>query len=137
MRLWNIGGEDKQNAEILSAMRNFFGSEWTEVRSGYRLKDKLFLEWGEKFEWPDENAECYSECHTCYGLRDQVGVLSDGRVVPCCLDADGSIPLGNLFREELTDIVNSPSARAIYDGFSQNKCAEEMCKHCQYATRFG
>ena len=135
MRLWNIGGEDKQNAEILSAMRNFFGSEWTEVRSGYRLKDKLFLEWGEKFEWPDENAECYSECHTCYGLRDQVGVLSDGRVVPCCLDADGVITLGNIFCESITDILASPRAVALKRSFENRRITEPLCQKCDFARR--
>ena len=87
------------------------------------------------FVWPDNTAP-EQDVSFCMGLRDHIGVLSDGTVVPCCLDADGSIPLGNLFTEELSDIVNSPRARAIYEGFSQKRCAEEMCKHCQYATRF-
>ena len=98
--------------------------------------EKLYLEFADMFVWPDNEAPA-QDVHFCMGLRDHIGVLSDGTVVPCCLDADGSIPLGNLFNEELTDIVSSPRAKAIYDGFSQNKCSEEMCKHCQYATRFG
>ena len=135
MRLWNIGGEDKQNAEILARMRSYFGDAWTEVRSGYRLREKLFLEWGEKFEWPDENAELLSDCHTCYGLRDQVGILSDGRVVPCCLDADGVITLGNIFNESITDILSSPRAVALKQSFENRRITEPLCLRCDFARR--
>ena len=69
-------------------------------------------------------------------LRDQVGVLWDGTVVPCCLDAEGNIPLGNLFAEELDAILASPRANAIYDGFSQGRAVEALCQRCGYARRF-
>lgn len=135
MRLWNIGGEDKQNTEILAAMHQYFDGDWTEVRSGYRLRERLFLEWGEKFEWPDENAELGTDCHTCYGLRDQVGVLSDGRVVPCCLDADGVITLGNIFNKSITDILASPRAVALKRSFENRRITEPLCLRCDFARR--
>jgi radical SAM protein with 4Fe4S-binding SPASM domain len=69
-------------------------------------------------------------------LRDQIGVLCDGSVVPCCLDADGVITLGNLFDGELDDILASPRAKAIYDGFSRRCAVEELCRRCGYARRF-
>ena len=72
----------------------------------------------------------------CMGLRDHVGVLFDGTVVPCCLDADGAIPLGNLFTEELEEILSSPKARAVYDGFSRGRAVNELCRRCGYAERF-
>ena len=73
----------------------------------------------------------------CYGLRDQLGVLCDGTVVPCCLDHEGDIVLGNLFQEDLDAILASPRAQAIYRGFSDGKAAEELCRRCGYARRFG
>lgn len=137
MRLWNIGGEDEMNRKILSAMHSCFPDEWKEIYSGYKLGDKVFLEWGQKFDWPDIDGEYKGECHFCYGLRDQVGVLCDGTVVPCCLDADGAINLGNIFETDLDDIINSPRARALKRSFETRQVTEELCKRCGYAhTRY-
>ena len=72
----------------------------------------------------------------CYGLRDQLGVLCDGTVVPCCLDHDGDLALGNLLHQDMEEILNSPRAKAIYEGFSHREAAEELCRKCGYARRF-
>ncbi len=133
LRLWNGKGENHLNDEIISCLKDEF--TFSENRTGFTLSKKIYLEFADMFIWPD-NAAPEQDVRFCMGLRDHVGVLSDGTVVPCCLDADGSIPLGNLFCEDLSDIVKSPRAQAIYEGFSKGKCSEEMCKHCQYATRF-
>ncbi|MBQ8849928.1 MAG: radical SAM protein [Clostridia bacterium] len=135
MRLWNIGGEDSENGAILSQMREFFGGEWQAVRKGYRVAERVFLEWGDKFDWPDEDAEICSDCHSCYGLRDQVGVLSDGTVVPCCLDADGVIALGNIFEESLSDILAKPRAVALRRSFETRRIKEPLCLRCGFATQ--
>ena len=134
MRLWNIGGENSENDAILSIMREYFPEEWQVCRNGYRLSDRVFLEWGDRFDWPDEDAEICSDCHTCYGLRDQVGVLSDGTVVPCCLDADGVIALGNLFNESIEDILAKPRAIALKHSFETRKIKEPLCLRCGFAT---
>ena len=139
LRLWNLGsGAD--NSSILDFLHEAFPGEWGKVRGGssLRLSDKLFLEWGERFEWPDPAlAECPPDTDLfCYGLRDQIGVLVDGTVVPCCLDADGNLSLGNLFESELEDILSSPRAKAIYDGFTRRRAAESLCRKCGYAKRF-
>ena len=74
----------------------------------------------------------------CYGLKDQLGVLCDGTVVPCCLDHEGDIPLGNLFEQELGEILASPRAQAICRGFGQGKGVEALCRRCGFAhSRFG
>lgn len=82
-------------------------------------------------------AEQLAQRGFCYGLRDQIGVLCDGTVVPCCLDHEGDIPLGNLLTQPLEEILAAPRARAIYEGFSQRKITEELCRRCGYARRFG
>lgn len=133
LRLWNEGGENELNSAIISLLKEEF--TFRENRKGYTLSDKIYLETAEKFIWPDENAPT-QDVHFCMGLRDHIGVLSDGSVVPCCLDADGSIILGNLFKEDLTAIIKSDRARNIYDGFSEGKAREDLCRRCQYATRF-
>ena len=136
LRLWNIGGMESLNEKILNSIKEKFGDEWKKTYSGFKVCDKVFIEWGDRFEWPDENAEFCSDRHTCYGLRDQVGVLCDGTVVPCCLDSDGVIALGNVFSEEIEDILHSERAEAMVEGFRCGKASEELCRRCGYAQRF-
>ena len=135
-RLWNQGGADRLNGQILDTMAEFFPRPWAAERRGTRVGQKVYLEYGDKFDWPDLTAADHGDRVFCYGLRDQLGVLCDGTVVPCCLDHEGDIALGNLFREDLGDILETERAKAIYSGFSQGKAAEELCRKCGYATRF-
>ncbi len=135
-RLWNHGGQDTKNQEILASMEAHFPQPWVKERRGTRIGNRVYLEYGDKFDWPDLSAPEGGDRVFCYGLRDQLGVLCDGTVVPCCLDHEGDIPLGNLFTQELEEILESPRAKAIYEGFSQGKAAEELCRKCGYARRF-
>ena len=135
-RLWNNGGADAMNRQILSAMEAAFPKPWVTERRGTRIGERIYLEYGDKFDWPDLAAPEVGEVCFCYGLRDQIGVLCDGTVVPCCLDHEGDIPLGNLFREDMETILNKPIARAVYDGFSEKKAVTELCRRCGYARRF-
>lgn len=141
LRLWNLDGKaegalHKRNAEILSAMHAAFPGEWIPNRSGYRLSERIFLEWGDKFDWASLSSPICGSEGFCYGLRDQIGVLCDGTVVPCCLDAEGVISLGNLYEQTLDEILSSSRARALYDGFTEHHCAEELCRHCMRAQYY-
>lgn len=136
-RLWNQGGADKRNEEILSAMHSAFPTPWQTERKGTRIGERLYLEYGDKFDWPDLNAADGGEHVFCYGLKDQLGVLCDGTVVPCCLDHEGNIPLGNLFEESLEDILSKPRTQAIIQGFSTGMAAEPLCRRCGFARKFG
>jgi len=135
-RLWNQGGQDALNDQILEKLHAAFPQEWEQQRQGIKLADKTFLEYGDKFDWPDLSAQEGSSRVFCYGLRDQLGVLCDGTVVPCCLDHEGDLALGNAFAQELEEILNSPRAKRIYDGFSHRQAMEPLCRRCGYARRF-
>lgn len=135
-RLWNQGGQEEKNGEILSQMEAFFPKPWASKRQGTQIGAKIFLEYGEKFDWPDLQAQEDTEALFCYGLRDQLGILWDGTVVPCCLDHEGDIALGNLFTQEMDEILNSPRAKALYDGFTARQAVESLCRRCGYARRF-
>ena len=135
-RLWNKGGADELNQKILDTMKSFFPAPWTENRQGQRIGERIFLEYGDKFDWPDLAAPEGDQRVFCYGLRDQIGVLCDGTVVPCCLDHEGDLALGNLFEENMAAILEKPRAQAIYNGFAKKNAAEELCRKCGYARRF-
>lgn len=135
-RLWNQGGQNMKNREILETMRKHYPGDWVTEPRGTRIAHRVYLEYGDKFDWPDLSAKDYGNSVFCYGLRDQIGVLCDGTVVPCCLDHEGDIPLGNLFSQDLEDILNTPKAKAIYEGFLNGHAPEELCRRCGYAQRF-
>ena len=135
-RLWNQGGADTQNQQILDYMKAHFPAPWVLLRNGERIGNNIYLEYGEKFDWPDLAAPEGSSLGFCYGLRDQFGVLCDGTVVPCCLDHDGDLALGNLFLQSMDEILESPRAQAIYQGFSNRQMVEPLCRRCGYARRF-
>lgn len=136
LRLWNRGFDEGRNQKALSFLQQQLPGQWVENAKGLRIRDKFFLEWGDRFQWPDLTAPIQGQQVFCYGLRDQFGILSDGTVVPCCLDSNGVINLGNLFEENIDDILTSPRATAMIDGFSCRKASEELCRRCGYAQRF-
>lgn len=143
LRLWNIDTENtekshSQNKDTLHLIKKLLG---VEIDIGFelskcksiKLMPNIYIEKANKFDWPDINSKVLSDKVFCHGLRDQFGVLSDGSVVPCCLDKDGNINLGNIFKTSLSEILSSKRAKRIYDGFSQRKPSEELCKRCDYA----
>lgn len=135
LRLWNQGGFNSENEYLEKLMSQYIPQPWVPRYDGWKLADFIYLEYDRMFEWPDEKGVAYDEEEVfCYALRNQIGVLVDGTVVPCCLDSAGAVPLGNLFRQSLDEILDSPRARALYDGFSRHKTTEPLCQHCGYAA---
>jgi|LSQX01.2.fsa_nt_gb radical SAM protein with 4Fe4S-binding SPASM domain len=164
-RLWNIGASsaDKYNKWVLESIEKHCSidfSLWNTFIEKDRItvKDRLYINRAEVFQWPDD---CHAEddptddtvssacvkpdsCSRekpiskgfCMGLRDQLAILSDGTVVPCCLDNNGIISLGNIFSQELKHILKSKRAEAFYNGFSQRRVVEQLCRSCSYRERF-
>ena len=138
LRLWNEGGYDSNNERLLQLAAQHQPHPWTERYDGWKLATNLYIEFDKMFEWPDEEHPEYEEEEVfCYALRNQIGVLVDGTVVPCCLDHDGDLALGNLLEHNMEDILESDRAQAIYRGFQNKHAAEELCRKCGYARRFG
>ena len=135
-RLWNHNGLDSLNSRIETRLEQSFPKPWKKSREGWKLKENIWLEPGDRFDWPDLDGDDRGERCFCYALRDQVGVLCDGTVVPCCLDHEGDLALGNLFDQDLDTILQSERARAIRDGFSRRTAIEVLCRRCGFARRF-
>ena len=141
LRLWNLDGattrgQNTQNAQILSALESYFPQPWTKNTWGFWLRERVFVHYAEKFDWPELSLAEQSDRGTCRALRDQLAVLSDGTVIPCCLDHEGDIPLGNLFSQDLQEILDGPTAKALSGGFSARKFVHPLCRRCGYARRF-
>ncbi len=127
-------GFDSSNNQLLDLLASHITQPWTKRYDGWKLAGYIYLEFDQMFEWPDEQNTDYGQDDAfCYALRKQVGVLVDGTVVPCCLDHEGSIALGNLFNQSLAEVLASPRTQAMYEGFSRHQAVEELCRHCGYA----
>lgn len=137
LRLWNKDHDGGMNDMTLDRLRSSLSGEWKWGSRGARIRNKLHLEYGDRFEWPDIAAKNYGDRVFCYGLRDHFGILTDGRVIPCCLDREGEITLGNIFEAPIRDILSSDRAQNILRGFDCRHAVEELCQKCGYARRFG
>ncbi|HPF82645.1 MAG TPA: SPASM domain-containing protein [Bacilli bacterium] len=100
--------------------------------SNIKINETLFINKGLEFIWPELSNNLYVETGKCYGLKTHIGILSDGTVVPCCLDGEGIIALGNIFEKSLEEILNSKRSVEIINSFNNNKRNEELCKHCNF-----
>lgn len=135
-RLWNKGFDGGKNEFALQKLQEFLPGDWTPNTRGIRVRDKVFIEMADRFAWPDKDADIQGEKFYCYGLKAQIGILVDGTVVPCCMDGDGIIDLGNVYKEDLDAILQSKRAQDILDGFQCGKASEDLCRRCGFAQRF-
>ena len=96
------------------------------------LDKNVFYQVEQEFIWPSLDNDYYEEEGSCMGTRSHIGILVDGTVVPCCLDSNGSINLGNIYDDSLEDIINGELFKSIKTGFLNNKKIHPMCKHCNF-----
>lgn len=147
-RLWNlehegaVDSEKKRNHELIEIIEKEFGLDGQLEEAdigvrGIKIAEKVYLNQDYAFKWPDLNEEEDDGAGFCLGLRDQVAILVDGTVVPCCLDGEGIINLGNVNKDDFLDIIQSERSKSIYDGFSIRYAVEELCRKCGYRKRFG
>ena len=100
-----------------------------------RLKERLYVSLEDKFTWPDLNNPYNSDKGRCEAIH-QIAILSNGNVVPCCLDKDGVMTIGNIFNEKFVDIINNSRYQDMINGFKMRKITEDLCKHCTFLNRF-
>ncbi len=108
----------------------------TATAAGRKLLNRLYLHFDTEFVWPELDLPVLGTYGTCQGLTSHFGVLVDGTVVPCCLDKEGSIPLGNILTSDVREILENPKSQAILKGFKERRLIEDLCQRCQYIERF-
>lgn len=125
---------NKNSKELLDIINKHYNTSFKieELKKDNKINDHIFINTYNEFIWPDLNNNYYSEEGKCYALRDHIGILVDGTVVPCCLDSKGIINLGNIYKDNLEDILNSDRVKKMLDGFKNNKKIEELCKKCNF-----
>lgn len=142
-RFWNLEKieENDENIDILRLLEDEYNKknliQKLKNQKFEELDKNIFINQDIKFEWPNLENEVISEKGTCMGLKNQIGILVNGDVVPCCLDQNGDIKLGNIFSQDLEEILKSDLAQKILKGFNENKIIHKLCKRCGFrSTRF-
>lgn len=146
LRIWDLPANPGQDEgrwqdEVLSWLEESFAlpealPAAVDDGQGVKLAERIFLSQKELFAWPTLSMPDLGERGTCRGMRDHVAILGDGTVVPCCLDAEGIISLGNVFAEPFANIVAGERAVRIRRGFRERRIVEELCRRCSYRERF-
>ncbi len=134
LRLWNL---DKNfnppalNTEIYNLLKRYFAFRETSALK-IRLNYKIFLHQARCFEWANVDSTISYKKGFCYGGIKQLGILCDGRVVPCCFDTKGIINLGNILEESLEEILQKQRIKSLVQGFKDNNLVELLCQSCSY-----
>lgn len=140
-RLWNVKDikENDVNSEIIEALEEYYSvselKRKLKKNNFIKLRKNIFINQDTEFIWPNKNNKKIIDSGRCLALKDQIAILVDGTVVPCCLDNDGDIPLGNIFFEELEDILNKDKAVTIKNNFSNKIITCELCRTCGFLKR--
>ncbi len=141
-RIWTLKNQkfDETTQKIIDNLANHYHLDDKKlstitVEKNIELVPRVFLDKENQFTWPSLENEV-EENGYCYGLKSHIAILVDGTIVPCCLDGEGEIVLGNILEEDLSTILDGERTRKMIEGF-QNRCAiEALCKHCSYKNRF-
>lgn len=136
LRLWT--DESKLNNDF----KKMLIEEFDMIEGNEDIKDKktidknIFLSIESEFDWPDIECKIENEDGYCHGLKDHIAILVDGTVVPCCLDHRANINLGNIYENDLNNILNAERSINIINGFKNRKAVEELCKKCTFKNKF-
>jgi organic radical activating enzyme len=142
-RLWNLDTQDSgKNDALIARVGTAFGVELdnridVKWRKGRHVQDRLYLHFDSRFEWPNPKSPLLSETGTCRALSSHLGVLTDGTVVPCCLDKEGVTALGDARRQTLSEVLAGERAAAMARGFAEGRLVEDLCRRCAFISRFG
>ncbi len=129
LRLWA-----NKNNEIINYINKRYNLNLNNISNDQKIKigKNLLIDTFHEFIWPLLDNNYYNENGKCYGLINHIGILSDGTIIPCCLDSEGIINLGNIYKDNLEDILNKDIVRNMINSFRNNKKCIELCKHCSF-----
>ncbi len=134
LRFWNQNNLDDLSKECLQIIQKQFINHHATNHNNFELSPHVYLNFDKQFEWP-KNSNNTNQFGSCYGAKRMIAILSNGTVVPCCLDDEGEINLGNIFKTPLQDILKSSRYLNMLEQFN-DKCTEKLCQNCTYRNRF-
>ena len=141
-RLWTLNNYelDSKSTDIVEKIISSYDLSGIIVdkikkEKSIKIDINTFVNKDNLFSWPNVNNNLDID-GKCYGLDTHIAILSNGIVVPCCLDSDGIINLGNIFSKDLNEILSSKLVKNMINGFKNNKSVCDLCKNCNFRYRF-
>ena len=141
-RLWTL--EDlrlnKESMKIVDAISSYYKLE-EEMKNKIicekhvQIKDHIIVDKDNMFTWPDLKNDFTHKEGYCFALKTHIAILSNGDVVPCCLDGEGVLKLGNIFEESLSSILEKEKTKRIKKSFQNRKPCETLCQKCGFLMR--
>lgn len=135
LRLWNFNMNfkaPKENEAIYELLRGNFEGKFNFQMSKIRLQRHIILHQARRFTWPSLNAPFVSKKGFCHALKEQIGILSDGTLVPCCLDSGGAINLGNVLENSFQNLLETKKILDLKQGFERGERLENLCQRCEF-----
>lgn len=140
-RLWtlNNGYLDKKSTETVEKLKEYYDLSQETVEkiineNNIKISSTIYVDKDNEFIWPKLEGE--NSNGFCHALKTHIAILVDGMVVPCCLDSNGVINLGNIYKQNLNEIIESKRYKDLKKSFQDNKPCEELCKKCSFKLRF-
>ena len=140
-RLWTLKNNklDEKSTIIVDKIKEYYNLSSETVdkiknENNIKISSTIYVDKDNEFEWPTVNN--HKSEGFCYGLSTHIAILVDGTVVPCCLDSNGVIELGNIFTDSLEDVINSNRYQNLLKSLRDRKPCEELCKSCVFKERF-
>jgi len=138
-RIWTLNNYklDKLSTIIVDKIINYYKldndfKEKVLKENNIKIKNNIYLDKDNEFTWPDNTSDNNNIFGTCLGTRNHIGILSDGTVIPCCLDSKGILNLGNIYQNNLDEILNNKLFKEINEGFKNNKLTSNLCRNCRF-----
>lgn len=140
-RLWTLKNNelDEKSTRIVEKIQNYYNLSTETVEkikkeNNIKVSATIYVDKDNEFEWP--TITNHKSCGYCFALKTQLAILVDGTVVPCCLDSNGEIELGNIFNTNLVDIINSKRFQDLKRSFQNHTPSEKLCQSCTFKERF-
>ena len=104
--------------------------EKIKTEKNIKVLSTVYVDKENEFTWPEITS--HKSCGYCYALKTHIAILVDGTVVPCCLDSNGIISLGNIFKMNLEDIIQSERYQTLQKSFQDRNPSEKLCQSCTF-----
>lgn len=141
-RLWTLNNNklDEKSTEIVDKLSKYYNLSSNTVEKLYnennvKISSTIYVDKDNEFTWPSEEKSNNSVGY-CKALKTQLAILVDGTVTPCCLDGEGEIALGNIYKENLEEILQKEKTINLKKSFQDRKPSESLCEKCTYKLKF-
>jgi radical SAM protein with 4Fe4S-binding SPASM domain len=139
--LWTLKNNelDEKSTKIVDKIKNYYHLSTETVdkiknEKNIKISSSIYVDKDNEFDWPTITSN--KSGGYCFALKTQIAILSDGTVIPCCLDSNGIIDLGNIFKTDLKSIIGGKRYQKLLKSLQDRKPCEELCQSCTFKEKW-